>query len=270
MVAEGRSIGRVSVIMPSLNSSEYIGAAIDSVLAQEGPLLELVIQDGGSTDGTLDIVRSYDDERISLASEADQGQADALNRALARAKGDWLLWLNADDVLTPGAIAGVAAVLQEPYDLVYGNFSTIGPDDAILKRYAGSELRFWRLLAFGCYIFSGTMLVRRTTFDRHGEYDPSLYFAMDYDFLLRIGRSARAVHVDREIAQFRIHGEAKTSRHVWPLLREDLLVRWRHVGRNPIMLACLAMGEVRALAYHGLRPLWQSDRWTSLRPAKRL
>jgi glycosyltransferase involved in cell wall biosynthesis len=260
----------ISVIMPSLDSGEYIAAAIESVLAQDGQPLELVIQDGGSQDRTLEVVRSFADPRISLRSEPDRGQADALNRAIARANGAWILWLNADDLLVPGTLADVGPLLDGPYDLVYGDFSTVGPDGTLLKRYRSSELRFWRLLAFGCYVFSGTILVRRETVARYGGFDPDLYFAMDYDFLLRVASGVRAVHARREIARFRIHPKAKTNRHVWPLLREDFGVRRRYASRSPLLLACIAFGEARALGYHLLRPLWQSGAWRSVRPSKRL
>src|SRR2546430_4160523 len=90
---------KLSVVVPSLNSGRFIRHALSSVLAQESVDLEVIVQDGGSSDETREIIRDYGDDRILLVTESDDGQAEALNRAVQRATGEWILWLNADDVL---------------------------------------------------------------------------------------------------------------------------------------------------------------------------
>ncbi len=93
----------VSIVTPSLNQGRFIRAAIDSVLSQRYPRLEYLVMDGGSTDGTLDVLRSYG-ERLTWASESDAGQADAIANGFERCRGEVLGWLNADDVLAPDAV----------------------------------------------------------------------------------------------------------------------------------------------------------------------
>src|SRR4051812_29881963 len=90
---------QISVIMPSFNSGPFLREAMTSVLSGPGPTRELVIQDAQSDDGTREVVDSFNDPRIRLVSEPDNGQADAINRAVNRSRGEWILWLNADDAL---------------------------------------------------------------------------------------------------------------------------------------------------------------------------
>jgi glycosyltransferase involved in cell wall biosynthesis len=260
---------RLSVVMPSFNSGKYIAPAVRSVLSQDGPEVEVVVQDNCSTDGTPAVVADLGDPRVRFTSEPDGGQSDALNKAIARARGEWILWLNADDELAEGALADVQDALSDENELVYGNFAWIDPGGRCVKEYVSSELGLARLLLRGCYIFSGATFVRRDVFDRFGGYDPELAFAMDFDFLARIAGHVRAFQSRRVLAHFRIHSEAKTSSHTWPLLREDLVVRRRYAGHDPKLLGYAATGQARATGYHLLRPLWQSPSWQRLRSARK-
>jgi len=110
----------ISVVVPSLNSSEFLPNALRSALGQ-GVELEVVIQDGGSTDGTHHMVAALQEPRIRFFSGQDSGQADAINRAVAHARGDWMVWLNADDVLVDGALQSVTTALDDCVDFVYGD-----------------------------------------------------------------------------------------------------------------------------------------------------
>src|SRR5688500_1451612 len=111
--------------MPALDAADDDSAAVGSVLSQSGAELEVVVQDGGSQDETLAILERIADPRITVESRPDSGLGSALNRALARAKGDWVVWLNADDLMMPGAIEGMAPHLSGSAGVLCGDFARI-------------------------------------------------------------------------------------------------------------------------------------------------
>jgi glycosyltransferase involved in cell wall biosynthesis len=105
---------KISIITPSFNQCRYIGQTMNSVLSQAGRFdLEWIVMDGGSTDGTVDLLKGIDDSRVSWVSEPDEGQSHAINKGLSRATGDVLAWLNSDDVYTPGALSHVADAFRD-------------------------------------------------------------------------------------------------------------------------------------------------------------
>jgi glycosyltransferase involved in cell wall biosynthesis len=162
-------------------------------------------------------------------SEPDGGQSDALNRAIARARGDWIAWLNADDLAGPGLLA--AGDEHPDADLVYGDFDFIDENDVVVRHFTpGPELTARRLLTHGCYVFSGAALFRRSLFERYGAIDAGLRYAMDYDLYLRVVPHARTAYVPRTLGSFRVHGASKTSGLTWGIFRETATVRRRHGG----------------------------------------
>jgi glycosyltransferase involved in cell wall biosynthesis len=257
----------LSVVMPSLNSRRYIGDAIKSVLSQSFRDLELVIQDGGSTDGTDDLVLSLADPRISWSSETDDGQADALNRAIRRSRGDWILWLNADDRLEFGALERFAPILSAREEsLVHGDFGIVDSEGRIVKRYHCSPMTFDRLLARGGYVFSGAVFVRRTLTSEVGPFDEQLHFCMDYDWLLRLARVSDVRYQPGIVAFLRDHAESKSRRQPWGFWREHWIVKRRHGAALPAASA----SQVLMAAHFIVRPLLRSTAWRRLRPVKRL
>lgn len=222
----------ISVVVPSLNGARHLGEALRSALEQEPGPDEVIVQDGGSTDATADVVASLGDDRVRLVVERDAGQSDALNRAVARATGEWIAWLNADDLLRPGLFAQAAA--HPDADLIYGDFDWIDERGSALRRFRPHpELTQERLLADGCYLFSGAALFRRRLFERFGGLDPRLRYAMDYDLYLRIAPHVQAAYVPAHLGSFRVHAASKTSGLTWGIFRETGRVRRRHDGYRP-------------------------------------
>jgi glycosyltransferase involved in cell wall biosynthesis len=217
----------VSVVIPSFNSGPFLREAIESALAQDPAPLEVIVQDGGSTDGSAEIVASLGDDRVRFVSEPDDGQSDALNRAIARASGEWICWLNADDLVYPGLFAAA----DPDADMVYGDFDYVDGSGRRLRHVTPpAELSVERLLAEGCYLFSGAALFRRSVFDRFGGIDTGLRYTMDYELYLRIAPHVRARHVPKTLGAFRAHGESLTSGITWGLFVETARVRRRYHG----------------------------------------
>lgn len=258
----------ISVVMPSYNSGPYIKDAVRSVLDQKGPALELLVQDGASTDGTLDVLSRFDDPRLEVISEPDAGQTDAVNRGLARARGEWLLWLNADDKLAPGALERIGPKLHEDCGVVHGHYALIDPQGEIIKRYSCARLSYARLLRYGAYLYQGAMLVRRDVYERVGRLDTSLHYAMDFEWMLRISLAASVCTCETMVAYLRVQPDSKTSTHVWAQFREHWDVAGRHGAFTPRRLPQTAQAMALTVCYILSRPLWHSRLWRRMRPTK--
>jgi glycosyltransferase involved in cell wall biosynthesis len=253
---------RISVIVPSYNSDAYLRQALKSVLGQEPRPHEVVLQDGGSTDNTLDILRSFG-ERVAWVSAPDHGQSDALNKALARTTGDIVLWVNADDMILPGALAAASAAFVADHDLafVYGDFDMIDGDGALVRAYRSSPYSWKRVYSRGCYIFSGSLFVRRQALTDIGGFDASLRACMDLDLMLRLDATGRSKHLGRTIGQFRMHDASKSSTIGLVFLREAFRVRGRYAGRSPRLWLVLLWATARSGLMETMAPLRYSSRW---------
>jgi glycosyltransferase involved in cell wall biosynthesis len=223
----------ISVIVPSYNSGPFLRQALMSALDQNPPPYEVLVQDGGSTDDTLDILRSFG-QRVAWVSQPDGGQADAINMALARASGDLVLLLNADDVILPGSLAAATAAFEQHSGLAfaYGDFDMIDGAGALVRRYRSSEYSWDRVYSRGCYIFIGSLFVRREVLAEIGGYDASLRACMDFDLLLRLDAAGRSTHLRRTIGQFRMHSASKSSTIGLVFLVEAFRVRRRYARRS--------------------------------------
>lgn len=258
---------KVSVVIPSLDSSAYIGEAVSSALAQPLPDLEVVVQDGGSSDRTIEILEGFDDPRVSVRSGPDNGLYDALNRGVQRTRGEWVLCLNSDDLLARDALGHIEPILSSDWEFICGDFEQIDAEGHLEKLYLGSELSRQRLLKRGCYLFTGSMLIRRGLFERFGRFDPRYRYCADYDFLLRIAGRVRAIYVSEVLARFRLHGSGLTDRHGWGFFSETLEVRRRQGGFRGSTAVPAALNQLRAGAYVATKPLWLSPLWRRWGPS---
>jgi glycosyltransferase involved in cell wall biosynthesis len=203
----------ISLVTPSLNQGKFIRATIESVLSQEYPNLDYRVQDGGSTDGTLAVLRELE-SRVPFVSERDRGQADAINRGLSRANGDVLGYLNSDDILLPGALAAVGEVFAANPDLLFlwGRASYLDEAGNAVSPYL-VRLDAPERLADACFIAQPAAFFRRQVWDEIGPFDESLHHTMDYDYWLRLAERyprSKMSFLDRELAGCRMHANAKT------------------------------------------------------------
>lgn len=211
----------VSIVTPSFNQAPFLESTIRSVLGQDYAHFEYIIIDGGSTDGSLDIIKRYEKHLASWVSEADRGQTEAINKGFAQAQGDVLAWLNSDDTYEPGAISEAVTFLKENPEvgLVYGDANYIDEQGIIRGRFPAAQTDHSRLRRGYVHIPQQAAFFKADIWRKVGPLDPSFYFAMDYDLWVRISAEREIVYLPRLWANFRMHGDAKTitaDDRCWP------------------------------------------------------
>lgn len=204
----------ISIVTPSLNQARFLEDAIQSVLDQNYPRLEYVVQDGGSKDGSREILDRYSLRLHHWESAPDGGQSAALNRGFARTTGEVMAYLNSDDLLLPGALSYVARYLHghPEVDVVYGHrvlIDELGQEIGrqVIPRHSD------RVLSWADFIPQETVFWRRAAWERAGgAFDESFQCAMDWDLLVRLrDGGARMVRLPRFLGAFRVHDAQKNS-----------------------------------------------------------
>jgi glycosyltransferase involved in cell wall biosynthesis len=211
----------VSIVTPSFNQSRFLEAAIRSVLALDYLHIEFIVIDGGSTDGSVEVIQKYADKLAFWVSEPDMGQADAVNKGFAQAKGEIFAWLNSDDTYEPYAVSEAVGFLQENsrIGMVYGDAYFIDEKGRVIGRFPAAQTNYRRLRRGYVHIPQQAAFWRASLWKQVGALDTSLYFAMDYDLWVRLARISELRYHPRVWANFRLHGDSKTildDDRCWP------------------------------------------------------
>jgi glycosyltransferase involved in cell wall biosynthesis len=231
----------VTIVTPSFNQAKYLERTIQSVLSQDYPNLEYIITDGGSNDGTVELIKKYEKRLAWWVSEKDRGQTDAINKGFARARGEILAWLNSDDTYEPGAIKDAVTFFTSHPDIssVYSQANYIDENDKVIGRFPAAQTNYRKLRQGYVHVPQQACFFRANLWKKVGPLDPSFYFAMDYDLWVRLAKEAPMAFVpERTWANFRLHSDAKTisaDDRCWP---EMLKVHYREGGSkvSPIVL----------------------------------
>lgn len=200
----------VSIVTPSFNQAKYLEDTIQSVLSQDYSNLEYIVVDGASTDESVDIIRKHEDKLAWWVSEKDNGQAEAINKGLSRAKGEIVAWLNSDDTYLPGTVSSVVRTFEENPDvvLVYGNMLAMDSNGETINILRYRQFSLEDLLCFQI-IGQPAVFFRRETLKRAGKLDPTYHCLLDHHLWLRIALQGSILHVDETWAAARYHAEAK-------------------------------------------------------------
>jgi len=215
---------RVSVVTPSFNQAPFIEATIRSVLLQGYPDLEYIIVDGGSTDGSVNIIRKYEPWVAHWVSEPDGGQYDAINKGFAVSSGEIMAWLNSDDMYVLNGLwvaGGIFSTLNRSVRWITG-IPGFWDEDGNLCKLCNLQRHERSLIRFGCYEGRAFGWIQQeSTFWRRGLWnlaggsvDASFQFAADFDLWRRFAKHADLYSVDALIAGLRRHNQRKTARHI--------------------------------------------------------
>jgi glycosyltransferase involved in cell wall biosynthesis len=201
-------------------------------LDQDYPNIEYILVDGGSSDGSTEIIRRFSDRLAWWVSEKDRGQTDAINKGFARAKGEILAWLNSDDTYQPHAIAEAVGVLRDRPEvgLIYGDANFIDEKGRVIGRFPAAQTDYRRLRQGYVHIPQQASFWRANLWRKVGPLDPSFYFAMDYDLWVRLAALALVKYTPRLWANFRLHTQGKTIRADELCWNEMLKVHFRDGG----------------------------------------
>ena len=219
----------VSIVTPSYNQAEYIEETLDSVSAQSYENIEHIVQDGGSNDGTVDILA---ERNINWTSEPDNGQADAINTAFDSTSGEIIGWLNSDDVYFTTEIVGqvVDIFAQTDADVIYGDYAVIDDMSRMLTIRCLPDFDLARLRR-GCFITQPSVFFRKDIILKH-KLDPSLEYGMDYEFWLRLASDGfKFRHIPRVFSGDRNYAERKIRRDRTAMVAESEAIQIQY-GRK--------------------------------------
>lgn len=219
--------------MPSFRHARFIERSLNSVLNQECEGTELIVMDGGSDDGTREILERYSRHITLWRSEPDEGQSDALNKGFAHVTGDVVGWLNSDDLYLPGAMHHAAHIFAAypRIDVVYGDYLAIDLTDGIIDRFPALPPSRGRLVTEGIFCNAQAMFWRRSLHQRLGEFDTQLHYTMDYDLMLRMITAVGArgfFRTGRPLGCFRLYRGQKTGTPDSPVPQEHRRIAARH------------------------------------------
>ncbi len=233
----------ISIVVPSYNQADYLPRTLESILSQRGDFaLEVLIIDGGSTDGTLEILKNLDDERVAWISGEDNGQSDAINKGLAKASGDIVTWLNSDDIYCDDALKKVSGTFsQNPQARwLIGQCVIIDEQDHPIRqsiaRYKNRQLARYsrRRLLRENFISQMSVFWRNDLGKQVGLLNEDLYYTMDYDLWLRMSKVSDPVVLTENLGCFRWYANSKSGKINRKQFDEQYQVASPHLVGDPI------------------------------------
>ncbi len=255
---------KISIVMPCFNSVEYIERSIRSIIEQDYKNIELFIKDGGSSDGTLDIIKHYAKKYpqfIRWISEKDKGQAEAINICMRNVSGDILAQLNADDVYKRGALRKVSEYFMENPNVMwaYGKADIINASDKEIRRWITLYKNFWlrnysynSLLVLN-YISQMACFWRKEAAKKVGEFDTSQHYVIDYDYWLRLGKEYKAGVINHYLSSFRITHSNKSTVGFVKQFKDEFDVAKRFTNNKLILLLHLLHINIIIIIYSILK-----------------
>ncbi|MHC4950877.1 MAG: glycosyltransferase family 2 protein [Planctomycetota bacterium] len=203
---------KISIVTPSYNQARFLEATIQSVLAQDYPNIEYIVIDGGSTDGSVDIIKKYADKISYWVSEPDRGQSHAINKGFAKATGDIFYWINSDDLMTPSAVKIAMAYLLSNSDIgmLFGDRVTVDAKGNVLSvMELPSFSKKW--MKYNLNIPQETAFFRRELFYKVDGLDENLHNCMDFDLWIRFNKIGNLYHIPFILGMYKAHQDTKSG-----------------------------------------------------------
>ncbi len=250
----------ISIVIPSYNKVKYIAKTLESIVNQSYKNYEVIIQDGGSTDGTLDIIKKYAKKYpkyISFVSKKDDGQLDAINTGLKKAKGDIVTFINADDVYTEGAFDSVVGHYIENPDVLWlvGKCKIVDDkDDEIAKFWTFCKNKlmsfnlYFLLLLTSNYLSQPSVFLTKKAYLKYGPFYGNKKFVYEYDMWLTLGKVSMPVVINKYLSRFRISEDNISSVVYDDLFDMDLKVIKKHSNNIIVIFAHKINNYLRVLA----------------------
>lgn len=211
---DGSPWPKISIVTPSLNQGQFIEETIRSVLLQEYPNLEYIIIDGGSTDGSVEIIKKYDKWITYWISEQDKGQSHAINKGFQRASGDVITWVNSDDIYLKGAFEKVASsFVEDPHKIIQGKGIVFDNVTKIATNVSHSDFTFESIIKYwerSAKFFVPGLFYPKALIDLVGGIDENFNYAFDIDLLCKLLIVSSVHYIDFPFALFRLHSASKT------------------------------------------------------------
>ncbi len=221
---------RITVVTPSFNQASYLEQALTSVLGQNYPNTEYIVMDGGSTDGSVEIIRKFAPKLAHWRSARDGGQSDAIADGFRLGAGEILGWLNSDDLLRPGALARIAEEFQRfpAAAVVYGERDYIDECGNVVGHYRPPSVLAKFYFSLGQWLPQECTFFRRSAYDRVGGLDTSLHFCMDFSLFVRLRECTRFRRIAGTLGAMRLHEKSKTATASDVCVREAARIRLEH------------------------------------------
>jgi glycosyltransferase involved in cell wall biosynthesis len=224
LMPDGRPWPKVTIVTPSFNQAPFLEESIRSVLLQGYSNLEYIIIDGGSSDGSVEIIRKYQPWLAYWVSEPDQGQSDALKKGFQRATGSIFAWINSDDSYLPGVFTErVLELVKDPeLAMVYGDCYRVDEEGQLINTWKSGQVSVSDLLLNGNQIPQQSTFMQASALTAVGGVDGNLHYAMDYTLWLQLGFKGRIKYVPGSVANFRKHRAGKGAVAGYPFIVEEL------------------------------------------------
>lgn len=227
---------RISIVTPSYNQAEFLERTILSVLNQNYPNIEYIIIDGGSNDGSVQIIEKYQKFLTYWVSEKDDGQSHALNKGFEKSTGEILAYINSDDTYDPGALFKIAAAFKaNPHaDIVFGNVAHVNKEDQVVGECRFTPFSFASLIYEGGALHQPGAFWGRAAHERVNGMNPKYQFCMDYDFFCRVAEHGNLKYIREHIANFRLHETSKSLTLTEQGFREheEIVTRYRRTNNH--------------------------------------
>ena len=227
---------KISVITIAYNCENEIEDTIKSVIAQSYNNKEYIVIDGASTDNTMAVVNKYKDKIDVIVSEPDKGRSDAFNKGIQRATGDYIVMMNAGDLLTDDALEKLVQNYEEDYDVIKGNTLRWNPETG--TKYREKPVTHYPAIPFNFLVCHQSTYISKVAYEKYGGYLIDFRVAMDFELMLRFTRKGARFHaIDEDLAVFRMGGISQTSKkRRYEEMREALVLNGRSVLETTIFM----------------------------------